>query len=112
MDGKEDGRRLQPPGEGRFLSLSLSLCLCLSLSLSIFHFPFPILRFSFFGISDFVFSAIPIFDFIFSADRIFRFSFFPFPILYSSISAAFSTISPSLVLEFLPGRFFSLRDLR
>ena len=42
VDVKEDGRRLQPPGEGRFLSLSLSLSLS-----PIFHFPFPILRFSF-----------------------------------------------------------------
>ena len=47
VDGKEDGRRLQPPGEGRFLSLSLSLSLSLRFSISLFrfsdfHFLFPI----------------------------------------------------------------------
>ena len=112
VDGKEDGRRLQPPGDGRFLSLSLSLRFSISLfRFSDFHFYF---RFRICLLFRF---RIPfshyILDLFIAACRAISFS------TSSSSSSpkpgagggrggqpATGANSPSLVLEFLPGRIF------
>ena len=76
MDGKEDRRRLQPPGEGRFLSLSL--CLSLSLRFSISLFRFSDFHFLVFLISYFLLFRFLILYFLligFSDFRFFRFRF-------------------------------------